>query len=53
MMQRDNQIDPQQVIRDSQATIDSVRTELQRIQKRNSDHATPKESSDKEPPDTN
>jgi cytoskeletal protein RodZ len=50
MIQRDNQIDPQKVIRDSQASIDSVRSELQEIPTLNSDKSIPRDSSDKDSP---
>ena len=52
MMQRDNQIDPKKVIRDSQANIDSVRSELQEIPTLNSDKNIPRDSSDKDSPST-
>ncbi len=48
MMQQDNQIDPEKVIRDSQAAIDSVRTELQEIQTGNSESTSSIESSERE-----
>lgn len=48
MIQRDNQIDPQQVIRNSQATMDSVRSKLQQMPVRNTAQTIHKESSDKD-----
>ena len=46
MMQRDNNIDAQKVLRDSQAALDDVRAKLHNIQLQNPDATTLSESSE-------
>jgi len=51
MMQRDNDIDPQEVLQDSQAKIDEVRTKLRDLQMQEADASTRGESLDTLPTD--
>ncbi len=51
MMRRDNDIDPQKVLQDSQAMIDAVRSKLHDLQMQNANASTRGESLDTLPPD--
>ena len=51
MMRRDNDIDPQNVLQESQAKIDAVRSKLQDLQMQNANASNKGESLDTLPPD--